>query len=263
LLAAANIAWSDGTIRWVAWNAVEFFPPDLKHQVEKHHERYDEGIRRGLKAPPSWRAAAPGSLREAFESHVVFCSQSLRTPIPLDDLVEELGVLAVRVLDANDPLAVEHADPEEPRYAAAYVSYVDSILPRVRLVYYGQNGGLIYGHDVRSAVAETLRRSSELYPYVGEEFYRTGTLRDWRSFDDRSVAFGVAAISLSWGLTDLANLASFVWHAGGGLVPTPRPTPEGHVGPTITLPLTGGFPNRGQGKGSPVMPRSKIRLPPP
>jgi hypothetical protein len=195
---------------------------------------------------------------------VRFCAASLRKPIPLDDLVEELGVLAVRLLDASDPLAVQHRDPEEPRYAAGYLSYVDSILSRVRLVYYGQNPGLIYDHDVQSAVVAALERSADLYPYVGEEFYRTGALRDWRSFDDRSVAFGVAAISLSWALTDVANFSSYVWHSGGGSVPTPRPTPEGHSGPTVTLPLTGGFPDRDRsGKGSPVLPRSKIEIPPP
>jgi hypothetical protein len=184
--------------------------------------------------------------------------------VPLDDLVEEIGVLAVRVLDASDPLAVAHGDPEEPRYAAAYQEYVGTIRDRVRLVYYGQDEGLIFGHDVSSAVVSSLARSVEMYPYVGEEFFRTGELRDWRVFDDRSVAFGVAAISLSWGLTDLANLTSYVWHYGGGLVPTPRPTPSGHVGPTITLPLTGGFPDRDRpGRGAPALPPKKIELPPP
>jgi hypothetical protein len=172
--------------------------------------------------------------------------------------------MAVRILDANDPLAVQHQDPDEPRYAAGYLSYVDSILERVRLVYYGQDEALIFRHDVQQAVVTALERSSELYPHVGDEFYRTGTLRDWRTFDDRSVAFGVAAISLSWGLTDIANFASYVWQTGGGMVPTPRPTPEGHSGPTITLPLTGGFPERNKGgKGAPAMPRSKLELPPP
>jgi hypothetical protein len=264
VLAALNLGWSDTTVRRVAWSAVEFFPPDLRRHVRRHHDRYDAGIARGLKAPPSWRAAAPGSLREALESHVHHCAGALRRPVPLADLVEEIGVLAVRVLDASDPLAVEHEDPEEPRYAAFYLQYVDSIQNRVRLVYYGQDRGLIYDHDVRSAVITALERSSVLYPYVGEEFFRTGDLRDWHTFDDRSVAFGVAAISLSWGLTDLTNFTSYVWHYGGGLVPTPVPTPQGHVGPTITLPLDGGFPGRDRpGRGAPALPPSTIELPPP
>ncbi|MCP4898387.1 MAG: hypothetical protein GY906_15545, partial [bacterium] len=70
--------------------------------------------------------------------------------------------------------------------------------------------------------------------------------------------------SLSRALTDLANLAAFVWHGGGGLVPTPVPTPKGHVGATVTLSLGGGFEDqRGRsGTGAPPMPRSEIKLPP-
>jgi hypothetical protein len=107
-------------------------------------------------------------------------------------------------------------------------------------------------------------RSRELYPYVGEEFYRTGRLRDWRDFDDRSVAFGVAAIALSRGLTDVANFTSYIWHYGGGRVPTPRPTPEGHVGPTVTLTLERGFEDRERrDRGEPAMPPSRLVLPQP
>jgi hypothetical protein len=263
-LAALCIGWSPDTIRFVAWSSVEFFPDDLRRQVLRHHLRYDAGIERGLAAPPSWRAAAPGSLGEALEAQLDHCAQSLRQPVPLDDLVEEFGVLAVRVLDAADPLAASHADPREPSYAAAYAAYVDSVRDRLRLVYYGQDAALINAHDPAGSVAGVLERSRSLYPYVGEEFYRTGALRDWRGIDDRSVAYGVTAISLSRGLTDLANFTASIWRLGGGQVPTPRPTPMGHVGPTVTLALEGGFPGREKpAAGAPAMPRSSLALPPP
>jgi hypothetical protein len=263
-LAAVCIGWSADTIRSVAWSSVQFFPDDLRRQVLRHHLRFDAGIERGLAAPPSWRAAAPGSLDKALEAQLDLCGRSLRQPVPLDDLVEEIGVLAVRVLDAADPLAASHADPREPRYAAAYAAYVDSVRDRLRLVYYGQDSALSGELDPAVSVAGVLERSRSLYPYVGEEFYRTGALRDWRSIDDRSVAFGVTAISLSRGLTDLANFTTSIWRLGGGQVPTPRPTPMGHVGPTVTLSLQGGFPDRARpAVGAPAMPRSSLALPPP
>jgi len=263
-LAVLCIGWSADTIRSVAWSSVEFFPDDLRRQVLRHHLRYDAGIERGLSAPPSWRAADPGSLGEALEAQLDHCAQSLRQPVPLDELVEEIGVLAVRVLDAADPLAASHADPREPRYAAAYAAYVDSVRDRLRLVYYGQDAAPIDALGPAGAVASVLERSRSLYPYVGEEFYRTGALRDWRSIDDRSVAYGVTAISLSRGLTDLANFAASIWRLGGGQVPTPRPTPMGHIGPTVTLALEGGFPGREKpAAGAPAMPRSSLALPPP
>lgn len=258
------IGWSGNTTRWVAWNSVGFFPPDLKRQVRNHEHRFDAGIKRGLAAPPAWRAAAPGKLEAAIEGQVRHCVAALRTPVPLPDLVEELGVLAVRVLDANDPLAAAHDDSLEPTYAHAYQAYVDGLRGRLRLVYYGQDQQLIYGGKVNGSIAAMLDRSRILYPFLGEEFYRTGELRSWRELDDRSVAFGVAGVSLSRGLTDLANFAAYIWNSGGGQVPTPRPTPTGHVGATVTRTLGGGFPERKDSdRGKPVMPESKLVLPPP
>lgn len=264
LAALICVGWSGNTTRWVAWNAVGFFPPDLRRLVRTHEHRFDAGVQRGLKAPPAWRAAYPGKLEAALEGQLNHCVASLRKPVPMADLVEELGVLAVRVLDANDPLAVAHDDSLEPTYAGGYQAYVDGARSRLRLVYYGQDQSLIYGQRVGGSIGVILERSRALYPFLGAEFYRTGSLRNWRQLDDRSVAFGVAGVSLSRGLTDLANFAAYVWNSGGGQVPTPVPTPTGHVGQTVTRTLGGGFPGRkGTERGSPIMPESTLILPPP
>jgi hypothetical protein len=253
--AMLSIGWSARTTRFVAWSAVEFYPSDLARQVRRHHDRFDAGISRGLNAPPAWRAAHPGRLPDALEATARDCADKLLTPIPLDDLVEEIGVLAVLAIDANDPLAVGHSDRREPQYSVAYQRYVDSVLGRVRLVYYGGDDVLFGESGLRPAIDRILDRSGRLYPYVGEEFYRTGRLRDWRHFDDRSIAFGVAGVSLARALTDSANLASWVWAQGGGRIPTPRPTPIGHVGETVILAprLGGGFESdRESGSGRPA-----------
>jgi hypothetical protein len=264
LAAALCVGWSGTTVRHVAWTAVDFFPPDLARQVRKYDDRFEAGISRGLATPPAWRAGPPGSLPQALDAQVRLCASDLRKPVSMAELVEEIGVLAVLVLDANDPLAVAHDDEREAAYSEAYRNYVDAILGRLRLVYYGQDGQLIVAGRVGDTVTAALDRSASLYPFVGEEFYRTGVLRDWRTLDDRSVAFGVAGVALSRALTDLSNFVAFVWHQGGGQVPTPLPTPFGHVGPTITKTLDGGFPGRDQpGRGDPAMPKSSISLPPP
>jgi hypothetical protein len=260
-----SIGWSGTTVSHVAWKAVDFIPPDLARQIYRHDDRFNAGIRRGMASPPAWRAGPPGKLQQALEAQVAQCVADLRTPVPLGDLVEELGVLAVLVLDANDPLAVAHEDNREAAYAEAYQLYVDSILGRVKLVYYGQDLDLIRGGTVvTAAVNDALERSASLYPFVGQEFYRTGELRTWQSLDDRAVTFGVAGVTLSRGLTDFANFAAYIWRQGGGQVPPSRPTPLGHQGPTITRTLDGGFPERDRPQsGKPAMPNSGLRLPPP
>lgn len=261
-----NLGWSSRTTRHLAWVAVDFMPPDLARQVRRNHRRFDAGIRRGLESPPAWRAAKPGRLVDALVDSANRCSNGLDQPIPLEDLVEELGVLAVRVIDANDPLAVVHDDPREAHYAQAYQDYVDSVLGRIRLVYYGRDQNMAETDDFGALVEGAFQRSRELYPFVGEEFYRTGRLRNWKVFDDRSVAFGVAGVSLSRGLTDFANVCALIWAGGGGFVPLPEPTPLGHRGPTVTLaPRLGkGFQGRDKPKrGNPAMGRKGMVLPPP
>ena len=264
LAAIASLGWSEPTVRQVAWTAVDFFPPDLARQVRRHHKHFDAGIKRGLASPPAWRAGPPGKLPQALDAQIRRCASDLRKPVPLESLVEELGVMAVLVLDANDPLAVVHTDEREASYSGAYQRYVESVLDRVRLVYYGQDRELIYKGAVGAAIDSAFERSDALYPFVGDEFYRTGELREWRSLDDRAVTFGVAGVALSRALTDVANFAAFIWRNGGGQVPAPKPTPQGHSGQTITRTLSGGFPARDEpDRGDPAMPTSRIKLPPP
>lgn len=260
LAAIASLGWSGQTVRHVAWTAVDFFPPDLARQVRRHHKHFDAGITRGLASPPAWRAGPPGKLSQALEAQVRRCAADLRQPVPLENLVEELGVMAVLVLDANDPLAVAHHDDREAAYSSAYQQYVESILERVRLVYYGQDSALIHNGAVSATIDSALERSDALYPFVGDEFFRTGELRGWRSLDDRAVTFGVAGVTLSRALTDVANFAAFVWRSGGGQVPVPKPTPMGHSGPTITRTLSGGFPEREEPpRSSPELPKLNIK----
>ncbi len=266
LVAAFSIGWSARTTRHLAWSSVDFMPPDLARQVRRHHRRFDAGIKRGLAAPPAWRAGRPGRLAEALAASADQCAKGLGRPIPLEDLVEEWGVLAVRVIDANDPLAVVHDDNREVHYAEAYQTYVDSVLGRIRLVYYGPDFDLANRGDLGGVIDLAFERSRELYPFVGEEFFRTGSLRSWKTLDDRSVTFGVAGVALSRGLTDFANICAWVWAGGGGYVPAPRPTPRGHRGPTVTLvpKLGSGFEGRDKPKrGAPVMGAGGMTLPPP
>jgi len=262
-----NIGWSSQTIRQVTWTSVDFLPSDLATEVREHHRRFDAGINRGMNAPPDWLEGPPGHLEEALIQIAHSCRTDLRKPIPLGDLVEELGILSVLALRANDPLAVSHADRRERLYRQAYSAYTFSILDRVRLVYYGPGGTSIGNSGYPEMVARSaMRRSREFYPFVGEEFYRGGALRNWREFDDRSIAFGVAAISLSHGMTDFINLCRWVWKQGGGQVVPPRPTPVGHKGPVI-IPaprLKKGFEKiKKTRKGAPALPEKGLKLPPP
>jgi hypothetical protein len=58
-----------------------------------------------------------------------------------------------------------------------------------------------------------------MYPRVGDEYRRIGYRNGTAGFDDRSTAFGVAAVSFSHAVSDLARVLRYVWLAGGGADP--------------------------------------------
>ena len=66
-----------------------------------------------------------------------------------------------------------------------------------------------------------LLRGRVLYPAIGREYARTGQIDGRALFDDRSTAFGVAAVSYSHALSDTANAYRFVWLRAGGADPRP------------------------------------------
>jgi len=223
LLGAASsaAAWTPATQVTIAREAARLSPPDLARQIEKHRLAFDEGV----KAPfsdtdPGRHMKNPdgsGQLDRAAVEAVDAAVAAIRDHQPFEEIVRRLGIAAHFVADANDPLAASGADAEEGRYFADYLHYVEAAQPRFPLVFYGVQPGLEAKKDVSPLIAAALRRGRELYPLIGLEYRRIGFASGIGLFDDRSTAFGAAALAFSHAVTDVTLALRYIWITAGGI----------------------------------------------
>lgn len=209
-------AWTRASDERIARKAAALAPPDLRMILEKFQPDYLRGLERAESDEGSERhhyfvLSREGKLREQIERQTYAVVASIRKGDPMQNVAERLGILAHLIADANNPfhtsgdsrLAPVHDDFEQ---------YFERRLPRFPTVFYGINPDL----QLDPFIDRMLTRSSRLSPLVVEEYYRGGERQSSVSFDDRSTAFGVASISYSHAVSDLANLFFYVWKQAGG-----------------------------------------------
>lgn len=220
LLAAPQAAgWTPRTQARIAMEAARLAPPDLARQIDRRESSYRRGVAApfGDADPARHVADGGGRVDRVIVEEAARAVEAIRGHLPFDEVVEQLGVVAHYVADANSPLGVSADDPREAEYYADFDRYLDDAEPRLPLVFYGTAPGLDQREDVSSLVAATLARSRGLYPLVGREYRRIGFASGVGRFDDRSTAFGVASLAFSHAVTDVARVLRWIWlRAGGG-----------------------------------------------
>ncbi|HEX2253132.1 MAG TPA: hypothetical protein VHQ65_07685 [Thermoanaerobaculia bacterium] len=211
--------WTPDTQVRVAREGAALAPPDLQRQIERHRAAYRAGVVAAFEdGDPARHTAAPeGRVEQVVAEEAARAVAMIRDHRPFEDIVHQLGVLAHHVADANHPLAASADDPREAEYFVDFSRYLESAEPRLPLVFYGLLPGLEQRSDLRPLAARATRRGRELYPLVGREYRRIEFASGVGRFDDRSTAFGVASLSFSHAVTDVARALRWVWlRAGGG-----------------------------------------------
>lgn len=231
LVAATPLAaWTPKSQSSIARHAARLAPPDLYRQILRHRHSFERGVQAPFRDSDASRhhedAPGEGQLREVLEGEIQRAIDTIQGHRPFADVVYRLGVVAHFVGDVNNPLNVSAADPQEPSYFADYLRYMESAEPRFRVVFYGIDGRLDQRRDVSVFLDATVQRARRLYPFIGREYRRIGRLPGWRHFDDRSTAFGVASISFSRAVSDVAQVLRYVWIQAGGADPRRAPRVE-------------------------------------
>ncbi len=224
LCAPRAMAWEPSSVRQIAFEAARLAPPDLYRQLVRNRSAFAQGIAE----PPSTskrsdfekNADGSGELDRLIARRTAEAIESIRQHRPFNEVAYRLGLVSHYLVRANDPLATDRTDPEESRFAADYRRYVASAEPRVRRVFYGFPAGPAdaSGH-VDRLVADALGRGRALYPLIGREYRRVAFATGVRSFDDRSTAYAVAALSYNHAVSDVAGALRYIWVAAGGSDP--------------------------------------------
>lgn len=211
LVPSAGGAWTPGTRLAMAEYARRAAPPDLARQLERHKAAYREAAAEPIYEGASWEEIE-GSVR-ARTARAIAMIEGHR---PFVELAGELGRLGREVAELSDPLRASDEDPYEDRFAPDWGRYVDSARPRFVVVFQGD--GRDVGDD--QALAELIRATGErargLYPIVGREYRRIPEADGRQHFDDRSAAYGAAAVAFSHGVSDLVGVLRYIWIRAGG-----------------------------------------------
>jgi hypothetical protein len=207
----------------IAHDAARLAPPDLARQLRRHARELAAGatepFQEGDAARHYRNEDGSGAVDAALADEVAQAIAAIRAHRPFAEIARRLGRVSHWAADLDNPLNSSAADREEPRYFRDFLDYVDSARPRFAVVVYEWQPPLATAADVGTLARDALARGRHLYPMIGEEYRRIdfGPGRDL--FDDRSTAFGLAALAYSHAVTDAARLFRYVWIAAGGSDP--------------------------------------------
>ena len=218
-VAAVCLAHPAGLDHEVGRRALPWLPPDLARQITRHEREFAAGAAAAGRWPPAYHlpGARPG-LEGAIRTQCERLAAALRSQAPFREVVAGLGALAHLAADIEAPFLAANAGDA---YARSFASYLPTAAPRIPLVFYGQPRAIITGPvaGVGTLVAARRRDADAMGGIVREDLDRLGGPGAWPSLDDRSSSFGAASLLLNHAASDFANLASWVWFHGGGLVP--------------------------------------------
>lgn len=199
--------------------SLPWLPPDLARQMARHERAFATGYAAAARWPAELhRASGNPNVELAVAAQCQRLVEAIRRQRPFDEVISGFGALAHLILDHASPfLDTGGGDP----HASAFRSFMRRAVPRIPIVFYGQENGLL--RSSRGAIQPFLARKrqsvSPLAPLIREDIDRVGGPAYWHLLDDRSTTFGAASLTLNHATSDFVNLASWVWGQAGGLVP--------------------------------------------
>lgn len=220
LAATPVVAWTPKSQQAIAEHAARIVPPDLYRQLARHRVSYLQGVQDGFAerdpAAHAKNADGSGRLDSAIEVAVQNAIGAILSHQPFQEISYRLGVVSHFVADANNPLNTAQSDTQEGRYYADFLAYLESTEPRVRIVFYGFRRDFDGKRDLPGLINEALDRGRGFYPAVGREYRRVRFASGVEAFDDLSSAFGVASLSYSHAVSDIAEVLRYIWLEAGG-----------------------------------------------
>ncbi len=220
-VAAPAAAWTPASQQVIASQAARLAPPDLYRQIVRNRVAYLQGVADGFaERDPlahAKHADGTGRLDGAIAVAVDNAVRSIVAHRPFNEVCYRLGIVSHFIADANNPLNAAEDDAEEGRYYADFLGYLESMEPRLKLVFYGFRPDFDGGRDLPALIVESLERGRGFYPLVAREYRRVDYASGIETFDDRSTAFGIASLAYSHAVSDIAEALRYIWLEAGGI----------------------------------------------
>ena len=188
-------------------------------------ERYPAEYERGRSRASAMRSMSSRELRVLIEREVAVAVKQVRSREPLSGFVEQLGVIAQLMAEANSPFIAGTATDRLRPLRTDFEGYLERRSNAIPTIFYG----LAEPFRLGSFLDAVLTRSASYHRLLQQEYFRGGEARTSAQFDDRSTAFGIASLSYSHAVTDVVNVYFHIWKEAGGDVRTARAMRKGTV----------------------------------
>lgn len=206
----------------ITLNAFKLMPPSLRTQLEKHKKTCLMGALQPMLQEgeqPHNPGGDGAAAAENISRQVQVIVDLIDNHEPFNKVIHEMGILSYYVTDLNFPLTISGEGKE---HYDTFARFCQNKEDKIQFVFYGYYDPHLSKNDLHAFSGEVFQRSSSHIPYVVQAFSRAQQGVE-TEFDDRSILFGIAAISYSHAITDVARIWLYVWdQAHGDLTGTPH-----------------------------------------
>ena len=230
LASAPALAWTDPARRRMVDDAVKMTPPSLRTILE----RYRSDLIHGMTDPAreergeEHRQRTSGGYGKAAAQIASRAGQAITIigqPGRLGLAVYAMGTAAHYMADVNFPLNTGEGDTSDPVFYDSYEAYVETMLWRFPVVLDRKQAEELEEHRLEDFGRAAALRASRFVPHIRDAYTADGRPRSPQAFDERSLPFGVASLSYSQSVNDIARVWIYIWRQAGGDVegdPFPR-----------------------------------------
>jgi len=221
----------------VAEQAARLMPTSLRHVLARNIE----DLRAGATAPlPTDEAGlflypdgSRGTLDEAVQRQTQRVLDALSRRSTMSVVAREMGVLSHLVALGSDPLHVAEQDARAREWGPQFEQFVESRIPRMRVVFGGYDSPALNRDDVPAFMQECADRTRVTAGLLPQMYVLAdGAIARDSAFDDRHPVFGVATLAYAHAITNTARLWLFTWIKANGDasgLPFPQALPSGQV----------------------------------
>ena len=220
-LATPAGAWTGATRQRMVDDAIRMCPPSLATLLGKYRSDLIHGMMDPLadESAEEHRQHLPGSYGGAavrIARHAEQAVTIIGQPGRLRLAVYALGTAAHFTADVNFPLNCAAGGVGDPLFYKDYARYAESMLGRFPVVLDEKPSPSLAKDRIEEFGLASAQRASAFVDHVRSAYTPAGKRISAAAFDERSLPFGVASLSYSQAVNDIARLWTHLWLRAGG-----------------------------------------------
>ena len=214
-------AWTDATRRRMVDDAIKMSPPALATVLERYRADLLHGMidPLGGESGEDHRQHVSGGYGRAagkIEWHSQQAMTIIGQPGRLRLAIYALGTAAHYVADVNFPLNCGAGPVGDPPFYGDYARYTEKMMGRFPVVLDREPAPALAKNRLEEFGKAAALRASRYVAPIQAAYTPDGKPKSAAAFDEKSLPFGVASLSYSQAVNDIARLWAHVWQRAGG-----------------------------------------------